>query len=66
MLSGPAFELYAEILDALPDVYIIASGGISSMEDILRLDEMGVPGVIVGKAIYEGKIQLTDIKRFLN
>jgi phosphoribosylformimino-5-aminoimidazole carboxamide ribotide isomerase len=65
MLSGPAFELYAEILDALPDVFIIASGGISSMEDILRLDEMGVPGVITGKAIYENRITLEEIERFI-
>jgi len=65
MLSGPAFELYAEIQDSLPDVEIIASGGISSMEDILRLNEMGVPGVIVGKAIYENKITLKEIERFI-
>jgi phosphoribosylformimino-5-aminoimidazole carboxamide ribotide isomerase len=65
MLSGPAFELYAEIQDALPDVEIIASGGISSMEDILRLNEMGVSGVIVGKAIYENKITLKEIERFI-
>ena len=65
MLTGPAFELYSEILDALPDVFIIASGGISSMEDILRLDEMGVPGVITGKAIYENRITLEEIERFI-
>lgn len=62
MLSGPSYELYAEILEKLPDVEIIASGGISSMDDILKLDEMGVPGVITGKAIYEGKISLKDIE----
>jgi len=64
MLSGPSFELYAEILEKLPEVEIIASGGIASMDDILKLDEMGVPGVITGKAIYEGKIGLKDIERF--
>jgi phosphoribosylformimino-5-aminoimidazole carboxamide ribotide isomerase len=66
MLSGPAFDLYSEIMETLPKVEIIASGGIATMDDILRLNEMGVPGVIVGKAIYERKIQLTDIKKFLN
>jgi phosphoribosylformimino-5-aminoimidazole carboxamide ribotide isomerase len=66
MLSGPAFELYSEIMEKLPEVEIIASGGIASMNDILKLDEMGVPGVITGKAIYEGKINLKDIERFQN
>lgn len=64
MLSGPAFELYSEIMDTLPKVEIIASGGIASMEDIYKLAEMGVPGVITGKAIYEGKIGLKDIKNY--
>ena len=65
MLSGPSFDLYAEILEKLPEVEIIASGGISSMDDILKLDEMGVPGVITGKAIYENKISLNEIEKFL-
>lgn len=64
MLTGPAFELYAEIMKSQPEVEIIASGGISSMDDILKLNEMGVPGVIVGKAIYEGKIVMRDIELF--
>ncbi|MEZ5105346.1 MAG: 1-(5-phosphoribosyl)-5-[(5-phosphoribosylamino)methylideneamino]imidazole-4-carboxamide isomerase [Draconibacterium sp.] len=64
MLSGPAFDLYAEIMETLPNVEIIASGGIASMDDILKLNEMGVPGVITGKAIYEGKIDLKDIEHF--
>jgi len=65
MLSGPAFELYSEILKTLPDIEIIASGGIATMDDILRLNEMGVPGVIVGKAIYENRITLEEIEGFL-
>ena len=65
MLTGPAFELYREILDKLPNVEIIASGGISKMEDILKLDEMGVPGVIVGKAIYENRISLKEIEKYV-
>jgi phosphoribosylformimino-5-aminoimidazole carboxamide ribotide isomerase len=64
MLSGPAFELYAEIMETLPDVEIIASGGIASMDDIYKLAEMEVPGVITGKAIYEGKISLKDIENY--
>jgi phosphoribosylformimino-5-aminoimidazole carboxamide ribotide isomerase len=65
MLSGPAFELYSEIIKTLPEVEIIASGGISSMEDILKLNEMGVPGVVVGKAIYENRITLKEIEWFM-
>ena len=64
MLSGPSFELYAEILEKLPKVEIIASGGIATMDDILKLAEMGVPGVITGKAIYEGKIDLKEIEKY--
>ncbi len=64
MLTGPAFELYAEIQKTLPQVEIIASGGIASMENIQKLNDMGVPGVIVGKAIYENRISLNEIERF--
>ena len=62
MLEGPAFVLYQEMKIILPDMEIIASGGISSMKDILKLDEMSVQGVIVGKAIYEGNINLKEIQ----
>jgi phosphoribosylformimino-5-aminoimidazole carboxamide ribotide isomerase len=65
MLTGPAFELYSEIMKTLSEVEIIASGGIASIDDILRLNEMGVPGVIVGKAIYENRITLKEIEGFL-
>jgi phosphoribosylformimino-5-aminoimidazole carboxamide ribotide isomerase len=64
MLTGPAFELYAEIMETLPNVEIIASGGIASMDDIYKLAEMEVPGVITGKAIYEGKISLKEIEKY--
>jgi len=64
MLSGPAFELYIEIMKTLPEVEIIASGGIATMDDILKLNEMGVPGVITGKAIYENRITLKEIEKF--
>lgn len=62
MLEGPAFVLYQEMKIILPEIEIIASGGISSMNDIAKLDEMGIPGVITGKAIYEGRISLKEIE----
>jgi phosphoribosylformimino-5-aminoimidazole carboxamide ribotide isomerase len=64
MLTGPAFELYSEIMKTFSDVEIIASGGIASMDDIFNLAEMGVPGVITGKAIYEGKISLKEVENY--
>ncbi len=66
MLSGPSFELYAEILGELPEVQIIASGGIATMDDILKLNEMEIPGVITGKAIYENRITLKEIEKFIS
>lgn len=65
MLTGPSFELYSDILNELPEVQIIASGGIATMDDILKLDEMGIPGVITGKAIYENRITLKEIEKFI-
>lgn len=65
MLSGPSFELYSEIMKTVPGIEIIASGGIATMADILKLDEMGVPGVIVGKAIYENRITLKEIEKYI-
>ncbi len=65
MLTGPSFDLYSDIMKAIPKVEIIASGGISTMSDILKLDEMQVPGVITGKAIYENKITLKEIEKFI-
>ncbi len=58
MLEGPAFDLYQKTLLQFPDLKLIASGGVSNNEDIERLEEMNLYGVIVGKAIYEGKVQL--------
>lgn len=63
MLQGPAIELYKEILRAFPDLYLIASGGVSSMQDILDLEAAGVPAVILGKAIYENKVTLDQLSR---
>ena len=58
MLGGPAVGLYRTLLGEFPDVEVIASGGVGSMADIEALDAAGVPAVVVGKAIYEGKITL--------
>jgi phosphoribosylformimino-5-aminoimidazole carboxamide ribotide isomerase len=60
MLQGPAVDLYREIQSAAP-VYLIASGGVGSMADIERLEEAGIPAVIIGKALYEGKILLKEM-----
>lgn len=65
MLQGPSVDLYTTILSAMPDLYVIASGGVSSVDDIVALEEAKVPAVIFGKAIYEGRIRLEDFKRFL-
>lgn len=65
MLQGPSVDLYAEMLQQLPGIYLIASGGVSSIDDIQSLDEVGVQGVIFGKAIYEGRISLRDLRPFL-
>jgi len=64
LLKGPSFHLYEEIREKFPDLKLIASGGVAQIEDIERLDEMGVYGVIVGKAIYEGRIELKDLADF--
>ncbi|MCD7972411.1 MAG: 1-(5-phosphoribosyl)-5-[(5-phosphoribosylamino)methylideneamino]imidazole-4-carboxamide isomerase [Candidatus Azobacteroides sp.] len=65
MLEGPSTELYKEILEAFPSLFLIASGGISSMQDIDSLNEAKIPAVIFGKAIYEGKISLKEIENFI-
>lgn len=64
MLQGPTFELYARLQAAYPEQDIIVSGGISCIDDIHRLHEMGLRRVIVGKAIYEGRITLEELKEF--
>jgi len=64
MLTGPSFELYQEILNEFPGIFLIASGGIASMDDIYKLAKMNIPGVITGKAIYEGKVSLNEIKKY--
>lgn len=65
MLEGPSTELYKEILAQFPEMYLIASGGVSSIDDIVALDEAGLPAVIFGKALYEGRFTLKDLRIFL-
>ena len=60
-LQGPAIELYSQVMEAYPQLHLIASGGVSSMEDIQALDKAGIPAVVFGKAIYEGKINLREL-----
>ena len=64
MLEGPAFDLYEKILGEFPQIYLIASGGVSSMADIEKLNNANVPAVILGKAIYEGKVKLNELSVF--
>ena len=64
MLQGPSFELYKDLQQRYDAIDITVSGGISCMDDIEKLEEMGLRKVIVGKAIYEGRITLKDIDRW--
>ena len=61
MLEGPSFELYKKLLGEIEGLNLIASGGIRDMEDLEKLREMGMHGAIIGKAIYEGRIDLKDL-----
>ena len=65
MLQGPAIDLYQRILAQFPDLYLIASGGVSCLQDVERLQDAAVPAVIVGKAFYENRIKLSDLKAFV-
>jgi phosphoribosylformimino-5-aminoimidazole carboxamide ribotide isomerase len=60
-LAGPAIDLYKEVMAAYPEMHLIASGGVSSLDDIKALDAAGIPAVVFGKAIYEGKINLNEL-----
>lgn len=64
MLQGASVDLYRQILLRFPDLQLIASGGVSNMDDLHELREIGLYGAIVGKAIYEGNITLEDIHAF--
>lgn len=64
MLTGPSVALYEELLKKYPGIQLIASGGVSRMEDLSQLAEIGIQSVVVGKAIYEKKIKLETLKDF--
>jgi phosphoribosylformimino-5-aminoimidazole carboxamide ribotide isomerase len=65
MLEGPSFELYSRILAEIPNIKLIASGGISTFEELPKLEKMGCEGTIIGKAIYEGRIKLKQIENYI-
>jgi len=65
MLEGPSFELYKKIMAENPTVKLIASGGITSTNDLVQLKSLGCEGAIIGKALYENRISLNDLKPFL-
>ncbi len=64
-LEGPSLDLYQKVIEQFPSLWFIASGGVSSMDDLYALKSIGCAGAIVGKAIYEGRIQLKDLKFLL-
>jgi phosphoribosylformimino-5-aminoimidazole carboxamide ribotide isomerase len=64
MLMGASFDLYSMIRAEFPAIRLLASGGITSVADIKKLNEMGVYGAVIGKAYYEGKLLLKDLRRF--
>lgn len=65
LLQGPSLDLYREIMQEVPEIQLIASGGVSSMADLEALDKLGVFGAIVGKAFYEGRVSLADLASFV-
>ncbi len=65
MLEGPSSELYQSVLKHVPGIKLIASGGVSSINDLTLLKNMGCEGVIIGKAIYENRIRLSELTEFI-
>lgn len=63
MLSGPNVELYKDMMEEFPGLSVTASGGVSCMADVQQLDQAGVPAVIMGKAIYEGRITFSELEK---
>ena len=58
-------ELFSEIMNEFPDICVLASGGVRNLDDIKKLNDMGVFAAIVGKALYEGNIKLKELESFL-
>ena len=63
-LQGPSFDLYQKIIEQFPALHLIASGGVSSLDDLIELEEIGCSATIVGKAIYENKITISELASF--
>ena len=63
-LQGPSIELYQKIIEQFPNLHLIASGGVSSLDDLIELEEIGCSAAIVGKAIYENKITISELANF--
>jgi phosphoribosylformimino-5-aminoimidazole carboxamide ribotide isomerase len=63
-LQGPSIELYQKIIEQFPNLHLIASGGVSSLDDLIELEEIGCAAAIVGKAIYENKITISELANF--
>jgi phosphoribosylformimino-5-aminoimidazole carboxamide ribotide isomerase len=61
VMEGPSIDLYKQIMEEHPEVNLVASGGVSNVNDVLQLKEIGCAGVIIGKAIYEGKVSLAEL-----
>jgi phosphoribosylformimino-5-aminoimidazole carboxamide ribotide isomerase len=64
-MGGPSFSLYEDIIKTFPDICVLASGGVQSVDDIKRLNDIGVFAAIIGRALYEEKIQLKELEGFL-
>ncbi|MEL6562044.1 MAG: 1-(5-phosphoribosyl)-5-[(5-phosphoribosylamino)methylideneamino] imidazole-4-carboxamide isomerase [Bacteroidota bacterium] len=64
-LEGPAFDLYQKIMEKFPDIKVFASGGIRNIDDIKKLKDLGIYGVIFGKAFYEGNITLKELESLI-
>jgi phosphoribosylformimino-5-aminoimidazole carboxamide ribotide isomerase len=65
-LEGPSTELYKNIIEKFPELHFIASGGVSSIKDLYKLENINCKGVIIGKAIYEGRIKLAELKNWMS
>ena len=65
MLTGPGVGLYRELQTAFPEIELLASGGVSALSDIAAVREVGCAGVVIGRALYEGRITLEELKKYL-
>jgi phosphoribosylformimino-5-aminoimidazole carboxamide ribotide isomerase len=65
LLQGPSIDLYKRIIEKFPNIFFIASGGVSNVDDLKELEEIGCNAAIVGKAIYEQKIELEELTYFI-